>query len=81
MKRKAQVDVVLSAVALLLVVVVGGIQTYQGVTANRYVAYSESKTIYDLTKCSVKDLDQSKLIPVEDVDEKIAQGYVLAKCD
>lgn len=81
MQRKGQMDVVLSAVALLVVVVVGGIQTYQGVNANRYVSDSESKTIYDLTKCSVKDLDQSKLNPVEDVNEKINEGYTLAKCD
>ena len=80
MSKLGQVDLIASSIALLVVFAFGSYYAYDGIRENRYVLDVSTKTIYDLRICSVKDIDQSNLVSVGDLNEAIGKGNQLAQC-
>jgi len=67
---------------VLAAVIIGGIITSQRIIEeNRYVVDAKTGLIYDLSKCSINNLDQNSLVEIRDIDEVLKnEKYSLAKC-
>jgi len=81
MNKKGQVELVIGLIILAVVVVIGGLGTLTAISDNRYVVDITSNEIYDLTICSISQLNQSNLRYEKDVGALLETGtYRLAKC-
>ena len=84
MKKKAQAEIlIIGGIILITILGIGSFQSYVVISDNRYVLDNSTSTVYDLTKCSINNLDNSKLIYIKEgeLNEKIKEGFKVAKCD
>ena len=80
MNKKGLAEIIVGIV--LAAVIIGGIITSQRIIEeNRYVVDAKTGLIYDLSKCSINNLDQNSLVEIRDIDEVLKnEKYSLAKC-
>jgi flagellin-like protein len=80
MNKRGQAEII-GVILLLGVIIVGIYGTLNSISENRYIADTDSGIIYDLTKCSIKNLENEDLIVVRDLDVFIKEtNYTMARC-
>lgn len=83
MNKKGFAEIV-GGIALVAVIIVGILASQRVINENRYVVYiTEDGTglIYDLSRCSINNLNQNNLKEIRDVNEALKnEGYTLAEC-
>ena len=82
MNKRGQVELGIGAVLLIGVLIYGALSSYEIVSENLYAVDTPAKTIYDLTKCSIKHLNKQNIdfMGGDDVNELLGKGYRLAPC-
>lgn len=80
MQKRGQTDVIVGSIIILIIFLFGSYQSINALSENRYVLDTSTNTVYDLSKCSINNLDQSKLVSVRDLNELERKNYKMAKC-
>lgn len=77
--KKAQAGLGIGIIVLLSITIIGIFGTYKTISDNRYVLDISTNTVYDLSKCSISDLEENNIKYVENGDYD-AEGYTMAEC-
>ncbi|MBI2147223.1 hypothetical protein HYU19_01970 [Candidatus Woesearchaeota archaeon] len=80
LEKKGQQDIVIGGISLILLIAFGSLQSHNAITENRYVLDTSTNKVYDLSRCSIKELNQSTVLSLEDYDDVVKKGYGLAEC-
>ena len=80
MNKRGLIGVGVGIVVLLLVASVGTVSSYKAFESNKYVVDTSTNNIYDLTKCSTSNLNQSNLVYLSDLNDTNKHNYYEAEC-
>ena len=64
----------------IVIVSVGAVASYKALKENSYMVDVSTNTLYDLTKCSVSNLNQSNLVYLSDLNDTNKYTYREAEC-
>lgn len=79
MTKNGQAEIGIGVIVLLGVTIMGIFGTYESISDNRYVLDLDSNTVYDLTKCSITNLDSANMEYLRQGD-LVGKSYTMAEC-
>ena len=82
MSERGELITIGAVLAVGLVLVVGGLGFNKAISENRYIMDVDKGLVYDLTKCSIKNLDKTKLTYIKSLDEAEEKNanYEIVEC-
>lgn len=81
MQKRGQVGEIIGAIILIGVLVLGGVGSYKIISENRYVGDPNTKIVYDLKFCDIKNVLDEKPLSFSNLEEAYKAGYKDAECN
>ncbi|MBI2142603.1 hypothetical protein HYU15_03920 [Candidatus Woesearchaeota archaeon] len=80
MNKRGEGAIVAGFIALIVMVIVGSIGSYNILSENQYIGDTSTGLYYDLKKCDTGHIAKENLVSFKNLEEVRKSGYAPAKC-